>query len=238
MWQSWQKEVAVYTLFGNLWRICIPSLHHDVKCSWACKNLCSIPSMDWWTSCGTLFVSCWYCQKVSFISRAGIVYHSSKNFLGCSNQLTLAYSENPSEIGKSGQNDCSLHDCLLMVPGNCPCVCVCVDRIFGHFAARRGDTSAACRHVFYPVSELAIFRQNACWNRQALCRKQQMLVGNDKALSANLSLAEKTSVEVYHEPTCLVGIKTTSICFSVFVVFLWYCSTSMKSGFDILIKFI
>ena len=41
---------------------------------------------------------------------------------------------------------------------------------FGRVAASSGDTSAACRHVFYPVSELAIFRQSAC-------RKRQIFVG-------------------------------------------------------------
>ena len=42
-----------------------------------------------------------------------------------------------------------------------------------------GDASAACRHVFSPVLELSIFQH------------RQALVGNGKALSANLSLAEK-----------------------------------------------
>ena len=65
-----------------------------------------------------------------------------------------------------------------------------VSRFFGCIAASSGDTIAARRHVFYPVSELAIFRQS--------------IVGNDKALPASLSLAEKTSVEVYHEHTCLL----------------------------------
>jgi hypothetical protein len=38
-------------------------------------------------------------------------------------------------------------------------VCVC-KLFFCHFAARRGDMSAACRHVCYPVSELANLRQS------------------------------------------------------------------------------
>jgi hypothetical protein len=105
---------------------------------------------------------------------------------------------------------------LLIVP-----VCVCVNLFFGHFDARRGNTSAACRpHVCYPVSELAIFRQGAC-------RKRQALVGIDKALLETKRLCRqiypllrKTSVEVvYQYPKCIVGIKTTSICVSVFVVF-------------------
>ena len=53
------------------------------------------------------------------------------------------------------------------------------------------------------------------WNTRF---SDKALAGNDNALSANLSLAEKTSVEIYHEPTGLVG-KTTSICVSDFVVF-------------------
>ena len=61
---------------------------------------------------------------------------------------------------------------------------VCVNRSFGHFAARRGDTSAACRHVCYPLSELENFLQSAC-------QKRQTLVGNDKRLSEKAKLCPK-----------------------------------------------
>jgi hypothetical protein len=91
------------------------------------------------------------------------------------NPLTFVHSKKPSEIGKSGRNECSLYDCLPMVPCNCPCLSVCKPT-FGHFEARRGDTSVVCRHVFYPVLELANFRRS-------ICRKRQRFDGNDKRLS-------------------------------------------------------
>ena len=71
------------------------------------------------------------------------------------------------------------------------------------------------------------------WNTRF---SDKALAGNDNALSANLSLAEKTSVEIYHVPTCPVVKKTTSIFLSAYVVFLLYSSTLMLSGIDILAK--
>jgi hypothetical protein len=55
-----------------------------------------------------------------------------------------------------------------------------ISRIF----VRRGDTSAACRHVCYPVLDLANFRQS-------VCRKRQTLVGNNKALSEATNACRK-----------------------------------------------
>ncbi len=84
------------------------------------------------------------------------------------------------------------------------------NQFFARIAANSRDTIAACCHVFYPVSELAIFRQSAC-------RKRQYLVGNNQALSASLSLATKNlpgSISRTYVP-CR---KKTSICLSVFVV--------------------
>jgi hypothetical protein len=60
-------------------------------------------------------------------------------------------------------------------------LCVLVNLFFGRIAASSGDKSSACSHVFYPVSELAIFRQSAC-------RKRQLLVGNKKCLSETTKL--------------------------------------------------
>ena len=92
-----------------------------------------------------------------------------------------------------------------MVSGNCPPVCVCKP-IFGVILQRDAGT-----RVLHALTCVIQFRN---WQFPG-----KALVGNDKALSENLSLAEKTSVEVYQEPRCLVGIKTISICLSVFVIF-------------------
>ena len=89
---------------------------------------------------------------------------------------TFVNSKNSSNTGKSGQNECSLHDCLLMVlvPGNLYLsVCACTNGFLVNSAVWCWITSAVCHQACYSVSKLAIF-----------------FVGNN-ALSANLSLAKK-----------------------------------------------
>jgi hypothetical protein len=63
---------------------------------------------------------------------------------------------------------------------------VLVNQILGRIAASSGNTSAVCRHMFFSVSEIAIFWQSACQKWQSF-----VVVRNDKALSASLSFGEK-----------------------------------------------
>ena len=124
-------------------------------------------------------------EWVFYIPRAGTVCHNCR-FLqdavihsrSCISK-SLLKSASQDKMNVLSMTVCRWYQ--LIVP-----VCVCVNRFLGHFAARLGDMSAACRHVCYPVSELANFRQSACRKQQTLvtptklCRKRKRLLETTK----------------------------------------------------------
>ena len=152
-----------------------------------------------------------------------------------------------------------------MIPGNCPYLCVWKPIFWSFCIETRGHECSVASRVLssFGTREFPTMRlsetTNACWKGQSLvgnnknlsettnaCRKGQSFVGNNKRLleTTNACWKQQSIVGkfiinwVYHFATCLVGIKTTSICLSVFVGFLWYCSTKMESRLDILAKIV
>ena len=89
----------------------------------------------------------------------------------------------------TGQNQFCLYDRLLMVPDNCPCLCLCKLIFWSVCSEPRGHECGMPSHVLFSF-------------------------GNDKGLSETTTpyrqiypWLRKTSVEIYHEPTCLVEEK-------------------------------
>jgi hypothetical protein len=106
----------------------------------------------------------------------------------------------------TGQNQFCLYDRLLMVPDNCPCLCLCKLIFWSVCSEPRGHECGMPSHVLFSF-------------------------GNDKGLSETTTpyrqiypWLRKTSVEIYHEPTCLVEEKRQAYaCRSLSFFVLLFC---------------